>query len=74
MFCIAHDAQTVTEVSCDTPDAYLVITRVELAQLSPFYMSTESAVEISGAMLMAMAVAFVFRQVRNYLEKEEKND
>lgn len=74
MFCIAHDAQALQEVSCDTPDAYLVITRVELAQLSPFYMSIESAVEISGAMLMAMAVAFVFRQVRNYLEKEERND
>ena len=72
MFCIAHDAQTVTEVSCDTPDAYLVITRVEMAQLSPFYMSIESAVEISGAMLMAMAVAFLLRQVRNALSSKEE--
>ncbi|WP_235214257.1 MULTISPECIES: hypothetical protein [Comamonas] len=64
--------QTYQEVSCDTPDAYVVMTHVELAQHSPFYMDNESAVEISGAMLMAMAAAFVLRQVRKYLEKEEE--
>lgn len=72
MFCIQHGGQGLEEVSCDTPDAYLVITRVELAQLSPFYLDLESAVEISGAMLMAMAVAFVLRQVRKYLESKEE--
>lgn len=72
MYCVSVTNQTYQEVSCDTPDAYVVMTRVELAQHSPFYMDKESAVEISGAMLMAMAVAFVFRQVRKYLEKEEE--
>nr|WP_179626164.1 hypothetical protein [Comamonas thiooxydans] len=72
MYCVSVTNQTYQEVSCDTPDAYVVMTRVELAQHSPFYMDIESAVEISGAMLMAMAVAFVFRQVRKYLEKEEE--
>ncbi|WP_241213192.1 hypothetical protein SR914_02240 [Comamonas testosteroni] len=64
--------QTYQEVSCDTPDAYVVMTRVELAQHSPFYMDIESAVAISGAMLMAMAVAFVFRQVLNSLSSREE--
>lgn len=72
MYCIQPGAQQHAEVSCDTPDALLVITRVELAQLSPFYLDIESAVEISGAMLMAMAVAFVLRQVRKYLESKEE--
>ncbi len=72
MYCVSVTNQTYQEVSCDTPDAYVVMTRAELAQHSPFYMDIESAVEISGAMLMAMAVAFVFRQVRKYLEKEEE--
>ena len=72
MYCVLVTSQTYQEVSCDTPDAYLVMTRVELAQYSPFYMDTESAVAISGAMLMAMAVAFVFRQARNYLSSKEE--
>ncbi|KLO60137.1 hypothetical protein AA671_11500 [Delftia tsuruhatensis] len=72
MYCIQPGAQQQIEVSCDTPGALLVITRLELAQLSPFYLDLESAVEISGAMLMAMAVAFVLRQVRKYLESKEE--
>ena len=72
MYCLIHDGTAYQEVSCDTPDAYLVMTRVELAQYSPFYMDTESAVAISGAMLMAMAVAFVLRQVRNALSSKEE--
>lgn len=72
MYCIQPGAQQQVEVSCDTPDALLVITRLELAQLSPFYLDLESAVEISGAMLMAMAVAFVFRQALNSLSSREE--
>ena len=72
MYCVLVNYQSYQEVSCDTPDAYLVMTRVELAQYSPFYMDTESAVAISGAMLMAMAVAFVLRQVRNALSSKEE--
>lgn len=72
MFCIKHDGSGFIEVSCDTPDALIAVTRVELAQLSPFYLDTESAVEISGAMLIAMAAAFVLRQVRKYLESERE--
>lgn len=72
MYCVLVTNQAYQEVSCDTPDAYLVMTRVELAQYSPFYMDTESAVAISGAMLMAMAVAFLLRQVRNALSSKEE--
>lgn len=72
MYCVFVTNQTYQEVSCDTPDAYVVMTRVELAQHSPFYMDNESAVAISGAMLMAMAVAFVLRQVRNSLSSKEE--
>lgn len=72
MYCVSVANQTYQEVSCDTPDAYVVMTRVELTQHSPFYMDIESAVAISGAMLMAMAVAFVFRQVLNSLSSREE--
>ena len=72
MYCVLVTSQTYQEVSCDTPDAYVVMTRVELAQHSPFYMDNESAVAISGAMLLAMAVAFVLRQVRNSLSSKEE--
>lgn len=72
MYCVSVTNQTYQEVPCDTPDAYVVMTRVELAQHSPFYMDNESAVAISGAMLMAMAVAFVLRQVRNALSSKEE--
>lgn len=72
MYCVYVANQTYQEVSCDTPDAYVVMTRVELAQHSPFYMDIESAVAISGAMLMAMAVAFVFRQALNSLSSREE--
>lgn len=72
MFCLKHDGSTYQEVSCDIPDALIVVNRIELAQLSPFYLDTESAMAISGAMLMIMAVAFVLRQVRKYLETEKE--
>lgn len=68
VYCLATDGVTV--VSCDTPDALIVITKTELAQLSPLYMDIESAGSIGGALLMTMAVAFVLRQVRKYLESE----
>lgn len=67
MYCIYHDAQAVQEVPCDTPDSLVVMTRVELAQMSPFYMDTESALAIGGAMLLIMSVAFVLRMIRQAL-------
>ena len=72
MYCVSVTNQTYQEVSCDAPDAYVVMTRVELAQYSPFYMDNASAVAISGAILMAMAVAFLLRQVRNALSSKEE--
>ena len=71
MFCLIHDGASYQEVSCDTPDSWVVMTHVELAQHSPFYMDTESAVAIGGAILMVMAVAWLLRQTRKYLEKED---
>ena len=73
MYCLQHNGATYSEASCDDPDALVVVTRVELAQMTPFYLDLESAVEISGALLMVMAVAFVLRQIRKYLETESEN-
>ena len=72
MYCLKHDGSTYLEVSCDTPDALVVLTRVELATYSPFYLDTVSALDIAGASLMIMAVAFLLRQVRKYLETERE--
>jgi hypothetical protein len=68
VFCIKLKGSTYQEVSCDIPDSFLVVTRVELVQMSPFYLDTQSAVEIVGATLMIMAVAFVLRQIRKSLD------
>ncbi|WP_404302691.1 hypothetical protein [Alicycliphilus denitrificans] len=70
MYCLHHDGQSYAEVSCDTPDALIVVTRLELAQMSPFNLDPQSAVEIGGALLMVMAVAWLLRQARKYLESE----
>ena len=72
MYCLQHDGAAYSEASCDDPDALVVVTRVELAQMTPFYLDLESSVEISGALLMVMAVAFVLRQIRKYLESERE--
>lgn len=72
MFCIVHDGQDFQETPCSDPEAWLVMTREELAQHSPFYLDIESAVEISGALLFAMAVGFVLRMVRKSLEQHDE--
>lgn len=74
MFCLIHDGASYQEVSCDTPESWVVMTHVELAQRSPFYMDIESAVAIGGALLMVMAVAFVLRQITNYLRSKDEDD
>lgn len=72
MYCIQGNGSAYSEAPCSDPDALVVVTRLELAQMTPFYLDIESAVEISGALLMVMAVAFVLRQIRKYLEKESE--
>ena len=74
MFCLIHDGASYQEVSCDTPESWDVTTHVELAQHSPFYMDIESAVAIGGALLMVMAVAFVLRQITNYLRSKDEDE
>ena len=74
MFCLIHDGSSYQEVSCDTPERWVVMTHVELAQHSPFYMDIESAVAIGGALLMVMAVAFVLRQITNYLRSKDEDE
>lgn len=74
MFCLRP--YTMQVVSCDLPDVYYVMTKAELDQqktLTPFVLDNESAVLLSGALLLIMAVAFVFRQIRKSLETEESN-
>jgi len=72
MYCLTYNGQSYQEVSCDTPDALIVVTRPELDAMSPWNLDPQSAVEISGALLMVMAVAFVLRQARKYLESEKE--
>ena len=74
MFCLIHNGASYQEVSCDTPESWVVMTHVELAQHSPFYMDIESAVAIGGALLMVMAVAFVLRQLAIYLRSKEEEE
>lgn len=74
MFCLIHRGPIYLEVSCDTPGSLVVMTHVELAQHSPFYMDIESAVAIGGALLMVMAVAFVLRQITNYLRSKDEDE
>ena len=74
MFCLIHDGASYQEVSCDTPESWVVMTHVELAQQSPVYMDIESAVAIGGALLMVMAVAFVLRQITNYLRSKDEDE
>lgn len=72
MYCMRPDGSTIVEVSCDTPDALVVVTRLELQHYSPFYLDPKAAVEIGGSILFVMAVAFVLRMARKALETEEK--
>ncbi len=74
MYCVLTDGSSFTEVPCDTPNGLIVMTHVELAQHSPFYMDIESAVAIGGALLMVMAVAFVLRQITNYLRSKDEDE
>ena len=74
MFCLIHDGASYQEVSCDTPESWVVMTHVELAQHSPFYMDIESAVAIGGALLLGMAVASVLRQMTNYLRSKDEDE
>ena len=71
MYCVLTDGSSFTEVPCDTPNGLIVMTRVELAQHSPFYMDTESAGAIGGALLLVMAVAWGLRQLRQTLSLKE---
>lgn len=64
MFCLKQDGASYVQVGCDTADALVVVTRVELAQMSPLYMDIESALAIGGAMLTCMSVAWVLRMAR----------
>ncbi|MDH1903714.1 hypothetical protein [Comamonas aquatica] len=74
MFCIVHDGQVFQEAPCSNPEAWLVMTPLELAQHSPFYLSIEQAVQISGALLLACAAAFVIRMARKLLEDQPERD
>lgn len=74
MFCLIQRGPFYLEVSCDTPGSWVVMTHVELAQHSPFYMDIESAVAIGGALLSVMAVAFVLRQIANYLRSKDEDE
>ena len=69
VFCVSVNGTHIEPVNCDTPGAYLVMTHAEFIQSSPFYLDLESAAQISGALLMAMAVAFLLRTLRKYLEQ-----
>lgn len=72
MFCLKHDGQGFQEAPCSDQEAWLVMTREELAQHSPFYLDIPAAVDISGALLLACAAAFVLRMARKLLEDDSQ--
>lgn len=74
MYCMQPGVTTVTEVPCDQPGALVVLTRLELQQLSPFYLDIESAMAIGGAILLVMAVAFCFRVASKALATSEPKE
>lgn len=73
MYCIASSTDS-TVVDCTTPNALIVITPLELAQMSPLQLDPESAVAISSAILMLWAVAFVLRMARKLLENQSESE
>ncbi|MCS4508779.1 hypothetical protein [Xylophilus ampelinus] len=73
MYCLKHDAQSgYVEVGCDTPDALVVVTRMELAQYSPVYLDIESAKQIGLALLLVMSVAVVIRMAIKSLSQRNE--
>lgn len=70
MFCVQSGGLDQTPYDCNAVDALIVVSRVELSQLSPFYLDIPSATAIGGSILLLMGVAFVLRLVRKYLESE----
>lgn len=74
MFCIQSGGLDQTAYDCSAVDALIVVSRVELAQYSPFYLDVPAAVAIAGPILLLMGVAFVFRMVRKYLESENEKE
>ncbi len=69
MFCATFADPSYTVVSCDTVGSMIVLSSDELIQMSPFYLDIGSAVEIAGAILMLMAVAWLLRQGIKSLEE-----
>jgi hypothetical protein len=51
-----------------------VLSQSEVAEISPFALSLESAVAIGGAILMVMAVAFVLRLIRKAIESQVESE
>lgn len=74
MYCMDPVATTVTVVDCGQPDALIVVTRLELQQFSPFYLDPDAAMEIGGAILYVMAVAFVIRMAVKALATSEEKE
>lgn len=73
MFCLQSVGAQYVTVSCDTADALIVVTPSELVNLSsPFAMDLESGAAIGGAVLGAMALAFVFRMAIKLLNESSE--
>lgn len=66
-----YSANTVSGVCADTE--FVVMSGAEFRSVAqgPFYLDEAAAVAIGGAILLVMAVAFVFRSVRKSLESSE---
>lgn len=71
MFCVIQQGNDLEHVSCERPDALLVMSRSEFTQMSPFYLDMQSAVMISGALLFAACAAYVLRAIRNFILDDE---
>lgn len=68
MTCAIEQAGKYTPAPCDTA-THVVLSRVEW-HTNPFNLTPESGAAIGGAVLVVMAVAFVFRMIRKALESQ----
>lgn len=75
MFCVQLDTATneYASVDCSVSSALMVLSPLEVAQQSPFYLDPQSAIAISGAMLVSFAVAFVIRMAAKALGHGSKD-
>lgn len=76
MFCVLKSGDQLVLSDCSNPQSWVVLSKEELNALrnSPFDLDPHSAVQLSGVILMAMAIAFILRMLRKLLDDPPKEE